>query len=231
MPEQPDRTLTLVLDFLNTVDVEAGSDVLADPAEYRMWLDDHNLPDQTDFGQTVGGQTAGAQRVDGQTVGGQTVGGQTDLAAARSLRQVLRAAVTHDGPGRRPATPPPSTPLSTGPLPARPPPAGPLPTWLPVEVAVPDVPLRFGLGPDYRPILVGQDPLGQIAAATIQLAAEGRWDRVKICPTDDCQWAFYDLSKNQSRQWCSMRYCGNRAKGRTFRQRRTEADRVEPTST
>jgi predicted RNA-binding Zn ribbon-like protein len=31
--------------------------------------------------------------------------------------------------------------------------------------------------------------------------------------------AFHDTSKNQSRQWCSMRVCGNRQKTRAYRRR------------
>ena len=44
-------------------------------------------------------------------------------------------------------------------------------------------------------------------------------ERVKICPADDCLWAFYDESRNGSRQWCSMAVCGNRAKARAHRAR------------
>jgi predicted RNA-binding Zn ribbon-like protein len=42
---------------------------------------------------------------------------------------------------------------------------------------------------------------------------------VKICPADDCLWAFYDESRNGSRQWCSMDDCCNRAKARAHRAR------------
>jgi predicted RNA-binding Zn ribbon-like protein len=34
--------------------------------------------------------------------------------------------------------------------------------------------------------------------------------RVKVCPA--CHWLFLDRSKNQSRRWCDMKVCGNRAK-------------------
>ncbi|WP_189611642.1 CGNR zinc finger domain-containing protein [Saccharospirillum salsuginis] len=33
-------------------------------------------------------------------------------------------------------------------------------------------------------------------------------------------WLFLDLSKNRSRDWCSMANCGNAAKVRRFRQRK-----------
>jgi predicted RNA-binding Zn ribbon-like protein len=39
--------------------------------------------------------------------------------------------------------------------------------------------------------------------------------RVGVCADDrGCGWLFYDTSRNRSRQWCSMRGCGNRAKAR-----------------
>jgi len=50
---------------------------------------------------------------------------------------------------------------------------------------------------------------------------EGDWSRLKICPDDDCQWAFVDQSRNRSRRWCSMEVCGNRDKTRTYRARHT----------
>jgi predicted RNA-binding Zn ribbon-like protein len=35
---------------------------------------------------------------------------------------------------------------------------------------------------------------------------------VKICASESCNWLFLDTSKNQSRRWCDMKSCGNRAK-------------------
>jgi predicted RNA-binding Zn ribbon-like protein len=43
---------------------------------------------------------------------------------------------------------------------------------------------------------------------------------MKACADDECEWAFYDSSKNRSRTWCSMEVCGNRAKTRAYRARR-----------
>jgi predicted RNA-binding Zn ribbon-like protein len=54
----------------------------------------------------------------------------------------------------------------------------------------------------------------------VALTVDGRWDRLKICPADDCRWAFYDRSKNRFRHWCSMAECGVRAKSRAFRARK-----------
>lgn len=52
---------------------------------------------------------------------------------------------------------------------------------------------------------------------------DGTWARLKACPVDDCTWAFYDESRNRSRQWCAMQVCGNRAKARAYRARRRTA--------
>jgi predicted RNA-binding Zn ribbon-like protein len=61
--------------------------------------------------------------------------------------------------------------------------------------------------------------LGRILAAVVRATDEGIWGRLKVCPNDACQWAFYDRSKNRSGKWCTMEVCGNRMKARTFRQR------------
>ncbi len=71
-------------------------------------------------------------------------------------------------------------------------------------------------------------PLGDGAAehfeARLLLAIQriqdgGDWLRLKACPAEDCQWAFFDSSRNRSRTWCKMEVCGNRAKTRRYRSR------------
>ncbi len=61
--------------------------------------------------------------------------------------------------------------------------------------------------------------LAKIAAIVRETMLTGEWRRLKACPAEDCQWAFYDRSRNRSRTWCMMEVCGNRAKVRTFRER------------
>jgi predicted RNA-binding Zn ribbon-like protein len=63
--------------------------------------------------------------------------------------------------------------------------------------------------------------LGRILAAVVRAADEGIWVRLKVCPNEACQWAFYDRSKNRSGRWCTMEVCGNRMKARSFRQRQS----------
>jgi predicted RNA-binding Zn ribbon-like protein len=62
------------------------------------------------------------------------------------------------------------------------------------------------------------------AAAIGRAAGVGDWERLKLCPADDCAWAFLDESKNRSRRWCSMEVCGNRSKTRSYRERTTVPD-------
>lgn len=65
------------------------------------------------------------------------------------------------------------------------------------------------------------DLFARLLAAVAAGQAEGTWRRLKACPGDDCLWAFYDHSRNRSRIWCSMELCGNRAKTRSYRARRS----------
>jgi predicted RNA-binding Zn ribbon-like protein len=46
----------------------------------------------------------------------------------------------------------------------------------------------------------------------------GQWTRLKACR--ECEYAFFDRSKNRSAAWCSMSICGNRTKNRAYYQRR-----------
>lgn len=145
------RDVDLVIDFLNTVDLEAGTDVLDDDAGWRTWLAERRL---------------------------------TLDDEARSIRTALRAAV--------------GEPAAT---------ALPVSTEVSVELT------------DKGPRVVAPGVSGAVLAAAARLVVLDQWDRIKICPADDCRWAFFDRSRNHSRTWCSMRVCGNREKARTWRER------------
>jgi predicted RNA-binding Zn ribbon-like protein len=66
--------------------------------------------------------------------------------------------------------------------------------------------------------------LGRLLAIVARAIEDGSWQRLKVCPADTCQWAFYDASRNRSAVWCDMRVCGNRAKVRGFRERTRTGD-------
>jgi predicted RNA-binding Zn ribbon-like protein len=61
--------------------------------------------------------------------------------------------------------------------------------------------------------------LGRLVAIVHDSIAQGTWSRLKACREHECEWAFYDHTKNRSGAWCSMQVCGNRAKARAFRER------------
>jgi predicted RNA-binding Zn ribbon-like protein len=61
--------------------------------------------------------------------------------------------------------------------------------------------------------------LGRLLAIVKDAIDDGSWQRLKVCPADNCLWAFYDASRNRSAVWCDMRVCGNRAKVRGYRER------------
>jgi predicted RNA-binding Zn ribbon-like protein len=72
---------------------------------------------------------------------------------------------------------------------------------------------------DGRVVLVGSDPIAEVTAVALTAMLDGSWPRLKVCR--NCQWAFYDKSKNRSGSWCSMQLCGNRLKTRAYRTRRS----------
>lgn len=64
--------------------------------------------------------------------------------------------------------------------------------------------------------------LAQLLVPIAEAAGDGSWERVKACAADDCQWAFYDRSRNRSARWCDMAVCGNRTKVRAYRSKRQD---------
>ncbi len=87
--------------------------------------------------------------------------------------------------------------------------------------------VRFSPGRDPELVTDASGIDGAIARLMAIVAAaveHGRWERLKACPRDECEWAFYDKSKNRSGRWCSMEACGNIEKARAFRERRRGAN-------
>jgi predicted RNA-binding Zn ribbon-like protein len=149
----PDTDVDLLVDFLNTVDVEKRTDLLSEPVAWQLWTDERSLLPGT-------------------------------VDAAREARDSLRAALGD------PRLPPGKAQVTA----------------------------TLAVTPD-GPALIAEDAAGAALAAAIRIAVRGDWPRLKICPADTCLWAFYDQSRNRSRNWCSMRVCGNREKARAWRER------------
>jgi len=93
----------------------------------------------------------------------------------------------------------------------------------------------FAATPDIQPALAGgrrQAGAGRIrvaqalstlareAVASLAVRDEGR---IRRCAADDCRLVFRDESRTNSRRWCSMQRCGNRAKVRAHRERERAA--------
>jgi hypothetical protein len=70
----------------------------------------------------------------------------------------------------------------------------------------------------------GRGEGGTMLGIVLTAIADGSWSRLKACP--DCQWVFYDNTRNASKRWCMMnaggsggRSCGSIAKVKAHRQR------------
>jgi predicted RNA-binding Zn ribbon-like protein len=82
--------------------------------------------------------------------------------------------------------------------------------------------VRFVPGRDPELVADAHGVDGAIARLMAIVAAaveHGRWERLKACPREECEWAFYDKSKNRSGRWCTMESCGNIEKAKAFRER------------
>ena len=137
--------------------------------------------------------------------GGDETVAAPDLERLAGVREALRALLLANNSGERP-------------------PAGALQT-LNDQSAEAAVGLRFDA--EGAELITRCDGVDAAIARLLSLAHEamrdGSWRRLKACPADDCLWAFYDHSRNRSGTWCRMEECGNRAKARTYRERRRGA--------
>jgi predicted RNA-binding Zn ribbon-like protein len=60
--------------------------------------------------------------------------------------------------------------------------------------------------------------LAEIAASFARILADGDPTRLRQCGNPDCNWVFYDDSKNRARRWCADT-CGTLMRVRRFRAR------------
>jgi predicted RNA-binding Zn ribbon-like protein len=93
--------------------------------------------------------------------------------------------------------------------------------------------LRMRFGPGGRPRLEPEatgavGALGRLVATLFSAMQAEDWERLKLCGSDGCRWAFYDRSRNHSSRWCTMASCGNREKARRFRQKRSAPSPASP---
>ena len=79
----------------------------------------------------------------------------------------------------------------------------------------------WGLSCDITPDMM----LYQIAESAAMLLTSNDLARVRECANEEegCGSLFLDCSKSQTRRWCSMEVCGNRAKSKAFYDRHLRA--------
>lgn len=207
LPDQPGgRTgapgeLALVRAFINTLDLEGGTDVLASPEVLGRWLRKRRLLE-------AGGR----------------IHAERDLARAQSLREALRAVLRHT---QTPAPTPPTRRRKKDTVESMPLDA---PARATIEqeagrarlTLTADSAGTLALTPRATGLT---GALGRLLAIVAQAQIDGSWSRLRVCANDVCQWAFYDASRNRSGRWCSMAICGNRTKVRAHRTRHRNGTR------
>lgn len=65
-------------------------------------------------------------------------------------------------------------------------------------------------------------PLWPVMRSAADILTSEEVHTLRVCAADDCNWLFLDTSKNQSRRWCNMKTCGNRAKARKHHERKKQ---------
>jgi predicted RNA-binding Zn ribbon-like protein len=170
--------LELVRKFVNTRDVEAGTDVFGDSDGTAAWLAEQGVPGPR-------GEVA-----------------EEDRERLRVVREALREMLLANNAGE----PAPDAALAE----------------LNRQSSDAAIGLRFDAdGSALVTQCEGVDStIAKVLAIAHESMREGTWQRLKVCPADDCLWAFYDRSRNHSATWCEMEDCGNRAKARAFRERK-----------
>ena len=64
--------------------------------------------------------------------------------------------------------------------------------------------------------------LNPIIKSAADLLVSPDLKRLKICADYCCGWLFIDMSRNNSRRWCNMKDCGNRAKAYRYYHRKCQ---------
>jgi len=126
---------------------------------------------------------------------------EADAARLRALREAIRAlAVANQGREPDPA----ATDLIRR-------------TAAPLAVAI-DATGRTSL----EPVRGGVDgAIATLLGILHEAQLSGDWSRMKGCR--QCEYGFFDRSKNRSAAWCAMSICGNRTKNRAYYRRRRTA--------
>jgi len=134
----------------------------------------------------------------GRMTGAALTAAPGDLAATRALRAAVLDAASARAAGHEPPTA----------------------AVAAINAAAAEPPLVPRLGDDGRaapaPGTVAQ-ARSTLARDAIDLLGGPLGHRIRVCAADDCGLLFVDASRPGRRRWCSMEWCGNRAKMRARR--------------
>ena len=70
--------------------------------------------------------------------------------------------------------------------------------------------------------------LNPVIRSAADLLVSDELKKLKYCSDPLCRWLFLDISRNQSRRWCDMKDCGNRAKAKRFYQKKQIIKEKQP---
>lgn len=172
-----DSEADLLVEFVNTRDIEEETDSIADPELLQAWIAERT-------GEHAGDLDA------------------ADVARVLALRESLRTLLLANNGEEADAA-----------------------DLVPLREAAERTRIRTTFSDDGKldlaPARSGLSGFeARLLLAIERLQSHNAWPRLKACTVDDCQWAFYDTTRNHSRTWCSMDVCGNREKTRRYRQRK-----------
>ena len=182
--------LLLVQSFVNTRDLDLGTDLLGEPGPAGHWLREAGL------------------------LGAEASVTEADLETTHEVRESIRALLARNSNGPLAG----GTAPSAGPAAADD--LAPLralaEAGLPPLAVHPDGQVKLAGGPAASL----NEGLLSLLVVIRDAQQDGSWARLKICGNPDCQWAFFDRSHSRQGSWCDMSSCGNLIKNRNLRARR-----------
>jgi predicted RNA-binding Zn ribbon-like protein len=201
VPDFPRLANLLCLDLVNTEVIAGGerTDLLGEFGDLMRWAQGAGL-------------VSDAEARAATAAWGQTRQGSAAVAAARRLRQALRAMAEDLREGRPPAAGA-AAAINEG---------------LAMGASVLRLERRGGVYETKRHLLEASasSVLVPIAESAAWLIEKGDRRLVRRCENPACILFFYDTTKNKRRRWCAMEGCGSRAKAAAYYRRTRAAARA-----
>jgi predicted RNA-binding Zn ribbon-like protein len=185
--------LEIVQRFVNTLDIESGTDELDSPAGLSGWLAGSGLMAPAGPGEPVRP--------------GDVPVSPSFLKTAVALREALRGMLSSHVPA--PGAPDGAQAQAAA-------------AELRKAAGTLRIRIGVGDDGRVAPVPAGAGVVAALTRILLIVAAAdaaGTWSRLKACNASDCRWVFYDRSPTRSGCWCSMRICGSRSKSRAYRRR------------